>query len=156
MKSIEFRDNGTSDTLTGSPTFRIFLSQLDREIALRKRVSTPLSILSISIADPKDDGEIVLLNESIRREIRNEDFYCRASEDGFWIGLRADSKGAKEALLRFIESGLNIFNQVAENSEGIRKPISNVPHFDAQVHEYRGGLTSEKWIEQIDRLYFKK
>lgn len=155
MRRIEFRDNGSYDTLTGAPVFKVFFAQLCREVAQRKRMKVPLSILSLSIASPSEEG-IILLNQSICRVLRKEDFYSRTAENGFWIGLRADEKGANLAAQRFTESFTWIY-ELAESTPGFSKPLVTLsPEIQIGVFEYRNGISAEKWIEKIDDKFFTK
>jgi len=153
MPRIEFRENGIFDSLTGAPTFRFFRSQLEREIALRKRSTEPLSIVTIFVSRPVDDGEVFMLNQGILRVSRNEDFYCRASENGFWICLRSDALGATKASDRILKSCTHIFEQISEYGI-IEKNDFKIPYIHSEIHEYHGGISLEKFIEQIDKKFF--
>jgi GGDEF domain-containing protein len=154
MPAIEFRNNGSKDSLTGAPTVSLFIEYLEREVALRARLKEPLSVLMISIPRARDGYEIFLLNQGIRSILRKEDFYCRASEDGFWIAMRSNALGAKKAGERFEISLKETFrrDQIFHKSEDqiAHKP----PHIKIDFLEYRAGTKSGDWVKEIDRCYF--
>jgi GGDEF domain-containing protein len=154
MRTIEFRNNGAKDSLTGASTTNLFIESLDREIALRARLREPLSLLMISISETKDAYQIFLLNQAIIMGLRKEDFYCRASEDGFWIALRTSESGASRVGLRIKRSFEDVLlrdQKEYQFQDGIsRKPLV----FEAVVLEYRPGTKLLEWLKTIDEKYF--
>jgi GGDEF domain-containing protein len=154
VSPIEFRNNGSKDSLTGAPTAALFLEFLEREIALRERLKEPLTVVMISIPRMRDGYQIFLLNQSIRLVLRKEDFYCRASEDGFWIAMRTDADGAKRAGARFATSIEATF-RLDKDSYRFETHLSKIlPEFKIECVSYRPGMKCGDWIKEIDRKYF--
>jgi GGDEF domain-containing protein len=151
---IEFRNNGSKDSLTGAPTAPLFIEYLEREIALRARLKEPLSILMISIPRARDGYAIFLLNQGIRSILRKEDFYCRASEDGFWIAMRTDALGAKKASERFEISLTESFRRDQMLHKSKDQFAHKLPYLKIEFLEYIPGTKSGDWIKEIDRSYF--
>ncbi|CAB4530003.1 MAG: hypothetical protein F2519_00730 [Actinobacteria bacterium] len=154
MRKIEFRNNGSKDSLTGAPTTLIFLESLEREIALRSRLKEPLSIIMVSIPRTRDDYEIFLLNQAIRLVLRKEDFYCRASEDGFWLALRTDEHGANRAIPRFEASFVNTFSQDLSKSRAQERSTRQPPKIKIECIEFKPGTPAHLWIKKIDEKFF--
>lgn len=109
--------------------------------------------MTISVSRPVDDGQVFMLNQGILRVSRNEDFYCRASENGFWICLRSDALGATNASDRILKSCAHIFEQISKNGK-IETNDFKIPDIHSGIHEYHGGISLEKFIEQIDQKFF--
>ena len=163
MYSLEFKNDGISDSLTGVPSPALFLENAAREFASARRDLRPLSILSLRylhlpqcpqppqpysshVTEAERESiqlteltefDLVALARSIQKVLRKGEFFTRISESGFWIAIRGDTK-ASEIL-----------------SERIRST------FDQEKNQWRAStiectplITFDQWIESADRIHF--
>ncbi len=163
MYSLEFKNDGISDSLTGVPSPALFLENAAREFASARRDLRPLSILSLRylhlpqcpqppqpysshVTEAERESiqlteltefDVVALARTIQKVLRKGEFFTRISESGFWIAIRGDTK-ASEIL-----------------SERIRST------FDQEKNQWRAStiectplITFDQWIESADRIHF--
>ncbi len=140
MNEIEFGNNGVTDSLTGAPAPAIFLERAQSEYFGSRRDGRALSILSLNSAahdSQVGEGQIVALARSIEREIRGEEFFCRISEEGFWIAFRGETQ-AGEILAARIKSA----------------PLVAQELWKIAVIESSRWSTFEHWLHAVDLAHF--
>jgi hypothetical protein len=155
MMKIEFRELGSRDSLTGAPGFAIFQSHLIRAIAANGRNPQPLSVLSLRLSGNVKVSHVIVAHQAILKVLRKEDFYCRASESGFWIGMISQAVGAEVALARLITS-IKLLLAGDAISKADRTPHTTKP---VMVKGQRLLLGNQEkisdFIERIDEVHFR-
>lgn len=140
MNEIEFSNNGETDTLTGVPAPAIFLERAQSEYFGSRRGGRTLSILSLNSAahdSQMGEGQIVALARSIEREIRGEEFFCRISEEGFWIALRGGIHAGEKLAARVMSA-----------------PLVEQELWKIAVIESSSWSTFEQWLHAADVAHF--
>lgn len=155
MAKIEFRELGSRDSLTGAPGFAIFHSHVIRAIAANSRNPQPLSVLSLQLSGNVKAHHIIVAHQAILKVLRKEDFYCRASEIGFWIGLISQAKGADAALKRLVAS-MNLLLAADALSRAERTPKLVRPVLVIGQSIFLGNQEKvADFIERIDEIHFR-
>lgn len=138
--SVEFRNNGIIDQLTGAPSQSAFLKSLKQAIGNSRRNKSELSIITIKQGDKslntsaKFESSLISLSKGIRKNLRSEDTYTRMSKRGYWILIHGNKTGCDKLLERMNISATN----------GI----------DIQVHPWVEDLKLVDWIQKVDSAYF--
>ena len=134
--AVEFGNNGVIDSLTHAPAPAIFLANLQREYSSAQREKRFISILSIAANTHEliTDVQITALARTIVKHLRNEEFFSRISETGYWIAVRGGEDAAKNLASRIIDD---------ENKR-----------WRASIIECTPFLTFDEWIGLVDRAHF--
>ena len=96
VSTIEFENDGVTDSLTGVMAPSLFHENLKREISRAGRQDYDLAVISISVK-PRNFQSVSLLQEelikiadTLREQLRGGDFFTRISDLGFWVLLQVD------------------------------------------------------------------
>jgi GGDEF domain-containing protein len=151
MKSLEFKNDGLLDSLTGVAAPAIFLESAAREFASARRDQRPLSILSLRSSHAPNaltEIDLVALARSIQKVIRKEEFFTRISESGFWIAVRGDAKAGQLLSQRIFDEfkQLDEFNQLHVHGDKNQWRASTI--------ECTPLISFDEWIESADRIHF--
>ena len=162
-RSIEFQNNGVSDSLTGAPAPKIFFDNLAREISQSQRNSQSIAIVTIKLLpevhdinkvkkitpkpiDQRDlefEKLLAQLSNNIKINMRGGDFYSRIAENGFWLCLQGDLEQATRTAQRF------------EKVISEKFSVSNLrAHLKFSSSEWKRDQNMNNWIAEIDRHYF--
>lgn len=140
LREVEFRNDGSTDSLTQSMSPALFHEALKREIASAKRDERELAILTIAVR-PEDFSSVANFQEeliqvafALREGLRGGDFFARISDRGFWALLRTSELNAQVVVDRL-----------------------DLPRRDSLVRQVVARKYDElsEWIERVDLLYFK-
>lgn len=162
-RSIEFQNNGVSDSLTGAPAPKLFFDNLAREISQSQRNSQSIAIVTIKLlpevqdinkvrkltSKPIDQRDLEFekllaqLSNNIKINMRGGDFYSRIAENGFWLCLQGDLEQATRTAQRFEKVISEKFS--ASNLRANLKFSSS---------EWKRDQDMNNWIAEIDRHYF--
>ena len=162
-RSIEFQNNGVSDSLTGAPAPKIFFDNLAREISKSLRKSQSISIITIKLLpegsdfkkskkltiqnknqnNQKFEKNLALVNNCIKSNMRGSDFYSRIAENGFWLCVQGDLEEAMRA-------GMRINQKLEEKLRG----ISDKAKIEKSFSEWSGNQDVKNWIDEIDLQFF--
>lgn len=111
------RENALTDTVTDLPNERAFLMVLENQVAetVRKRATRPLTILAMDIKRFDEinrrfghsTGDLILgyVADTAKSELRNMDFFARASNDEFLAILPTASKEISCEVIARVEAG---------------------------------------------------
>ncbi len=142
VRTLEFRNNGIIDSLTGAMAPALFYENLHREISAADRDRRTLSIISIVVVRRKlGEGEeldaplserIIKITSLIDHGMRADEYFSRISEDGFWVLIRGTKENALMAIKR------------AELDPDIR----------IEVVEREEGESFRSWVSRVDRVHF--
>ena len=153
--SVEFFNNGVSDSLTGAPAPKAFFDNLIRDVSNSQRKSQPLSIITVKLLPIKVAGKsigkgnldirnrLVLISNCIKSNMRGGDFYARMAENGFWVciqGNLAEAAKASERLER------RIIEKV--------KSLDSETRVEISMSEWQKGFAVKNWIDEVDLQYF--
>jgi GGDEF domain-containing protein len=139
FRSVEFRNNGISDSLTGTMAPSTFHENLKREISNAERSKQKLTVLGISVSpinfENRSSYETALIEiaHELRLQLRGGEFFSRISDDGFWIFMRGDELDAEKFFLRLL----------LPYSEELKHCIVSNNH-----EQYLD------WIRRIDQVHF--
>jgi GGDEF domain-containing protein len=139
VSTIEFENDGVTDSLTGVMSPSLFHENLKREIARASRQDHDLAVISISVK-PRNFQSVSLLQEELIRvaerlhgQLRGGDFFARISDLGFWALLRVDESETDAVIQRLglpNQKDLDIY-VVARKKDGY-----------------------DEWIKRIDLVHF--
>lgn len=150
IQTIEFRNNGIVDSLTGSMAPELFYENLRREIAAAHRDQKSLSVVSIVVPQRSVGIEaeseyvfaerLIKIASKIDHGTRADEFFSRISENGFWILIRGPHADAEIAIDRAkLDSDIKV--DVIEKSEG--EPLHSWIHRIDSVH-FRSSLNNSE------------
>jgi GGDEF domain-containing protein len=139
LQSVEFLNDGISDSLTQTMAPGLFHDNLKREIARTIRESQELTILSVTVSPQnfetvsRYEKALIEIGHDLRSQLRGGEFFSRISDDGFWILLRSNEGEAEKVMKRL---------QVSYSDQ--------LTHFIvARKHDDYAA-----WIQRIDTLHF--
>jgi len=170
---VEFSNDGITDSLTGAPAPKIFLDNLEREIAKSKRKYQAISIITVKlnletnrnqklkkksvnrssisqkqkmdllVNDWKFEKELAEVGRHLKSKMRSGDFYSRFAENGFWICIQGDINDAKKASERF---SLDISR--------INRVQGEIPQVLYIENQWDTKMNQDEWIREIDLVFF--
>lgn len=142
-RTLELRNNGIVDSLTGAMAPELFYENLRREIAAANRVMHSLSIVSVVVV-PRNEGahvedqalfaeRIIKVSSRISQGTRADEYSSRISENGFWVLIRGSRENASTAVER----------------------INLDPDIEIDVIERMPGESFQSWILRVDQVHFR-
>jgi len=146
MKSLEFKNDGLLDSLTGVAAPAIFLESAAREFASARRDQRPLSILSLRSSHAPNaltEIDLVALARSIQKVLRKEEFFTRISESGFWITVRGNG-----------EAGQLLSQRIFDEFKQLDEYRGKKNHWRSAIIECTPLISFEQWIESADIVHF--
>ena len=139
LRDIEFRSDGSKDSLTSSMSPELFHAALKREISAAKRDERELAILTIALR-PQEFASLSLFQEeliqvafALEQGLRGGDFFARISDRGFWALLRTSASNGQLVVDRL-----------------------DLPRHDSLTTKIVARKYDEysEWIERVDQLFF--
>ena len=167
VASLEFSNNGISDSLTGSNAPSVFIQNLRRAVSTANRKPEPLTILTIRFCEPvvttkpqtvsgkiftetkllkiqsEMERELLAGSRAISKSLRGGEFFGRMAVAGFWICLHSDLTSAQIAARRF----------KAAVQEEIPTQILNL---EVQLFPRPELTAMASWVNEVDEGYFRK
>jgi GGDEF domain-containing protein len=160
IRKIEFSNNGVTDSLTGAPSPKLFIDNLTREISKSKRISQPISIMTVKLLPARTitkkkiksnfgsevtefEKDLSAMSNNIKSNMRSSDFYSRVAENGFWLCIQGD----------LIESEKTVLRLIPKLSEFRARPISE-NRIVIAIYEWNIAQDVNAMIKEIDLNYF--
>ncbi len=139
LREIEFQSDGLRDSLTMAMAPELFHENLKREIASAKRLAQELVIVSLVLRSAEFSlvtafqERLIEIAFALRTGLREEDFFARISDAGFWAVLRTEEKAVPAIIGRW---NLPYPNQISINVLA------------------RADLDYQEWSQAVDQLHF--
>ena len=141
LRDIEFRSDGSKDSLTSSMSPELFHAALKREISAAKRDERELAILTIALR-PQEFASLSLFQEeliqvafALEQGLRGGDFFARISDRGFWALLRTSASNGQLVVDR-----LDLPRHDSLTTRLVARKYDEYP----------------AWIDRIDQLFFNE
>ena len=107
LREVEFQSDGLRDSLTMAMAPELFHENLKREIAATKRLAQELVIVSLVLSADEFatkaafQERLIEIAFALRTGLREEDFFARISDAGFWVVLRTEEKAVPAIIGRW-------------------------------------------------------
>ena len=140
LREVEFQSDGLRDSLTLAMAPELFYENLKREIAATKRSAQELVIVSLVLRSAEFSlatvfqERLIEIAFALRTGLREEDFFARISDAGFWVLLRAEEKAVPAIIKRW-----------------------NLPYPDQISIDVlaRADLNYQEWTRRVDHSHFR-
>ena len=140
LREIEFQSDGFRDSLTMAMAPEHFHENLKREIAATKRLAEALVIVSLVLRSAEFSlatafqERLIEIAFALRTGLREEDFFARISDAGFWVVLRAEETAVPAIIERW------------------NLPYTTQISIDVIA---RADLDYQEWTRRVDHAHFR-